>query len=105
MAQDGRCRPQGRAGADATLTGIDDGGHLPAVCTGVSAAGGEFFDGTAYERSDSVNYWSHFGAIGDFRGLQVIDFVVPGARIELATPAFSGRRSTGELPRHTVYLV
>jgi hypothetical protein len=27
--------------------------------------------------------------------------VVPGARIELATPAFSGRRSTSELPRHT----
>jgi hypothetical protein len=25
--------------------------------------------------------------------------VVPGARIELATPAFSGRRSTNELPR------
>jgi hypothetical protein len=24
---------------------------------------------------------------------------VPGARIELATPAFSGRRSTNELPR------
>ena len=81
VAEDGRCRPQGRAGADATLTGIDDGGHLPAVCTGVSAAGGELFDGTAYQRSDSVNYWSHFGAIGDFRGLQVIDFVVPGARI------------------------
>src|SRR5437879_13888830 len=27
-------------------------------------------------------------------------WVVPGARIELATPAFSGRRSTTELPRH-----
>ncbi len=26
--------------------------------------------------------------------------VVPGARIELATPAFSGRRSTNELPWH-----
>jgi hypothetical protein len=26
--------------------------------------------------------------------------LVPGARIELATPAFSGRRSTTELPRH-----
>src|SRR5208282_4674361 len=26
--------------------------------------------------------------------------MVPGARIELATPAFSGRRSTSELPRH-----
>ena len=27
-------------------------------------------------------------------------WMVPGARIELATPAFSGRRSTSELPRH-----
>jgi site-specific DNA recombinase len=27
--------------------------------------------------------------------------MVPGARIELATPAFSGRRSTTELPRHS----
>jgi len=33
------------------------------------------------KRSDSVNYWSHFGATGDFRGLQMIDFMVPGARI------------------------
>jgi hypothetical protein len=32
-------------------------------------------------------------------------WVVPGARIELATPAFSGRRSTNELPRHSVYSV
>jgi hypothetical protein len=30
----------------------------------------------------------------------VADTMVPGARIELATPAFSGRRSTSELPRH-----
>jgi hypothetical protein len=28
--------------------------------------------------------------------------VVPGARIELATPAFSGRRSTTELPRQSM---
>jgi hypothetical protein len=28
------------------------------------------------------------------------EWMVPGARIELATPAFSGRRSTSELPRH-----
>ena len=34
-----------------------------------------------------------------FGDLQVIENVVPGARIELATPAFSGRRSTNELPR------
>jgi hypothetical protein len=27
--------------------------------------------------------------------------MVPGARIELATPAFSGRRSTNELPRQS----
>ena len=26
--------------------------------------------------------------------------MVPGGRIELPTPAFSGPRSTGELPRH-----
>jgi hypothetical protein len=31
--------------------------------------------------------------------------MVPGARIELATPAFSGRRSTNELPRHTTLVV
>ena len=31
--------------------------------------------------------------------------MVPGARIELATPAFSGRRSTTELPRHVIYKV
>jgi hypothetical protein len=30
----------------------------------------------------------------------VAAWMVPGARIELATPAFSGRRSTSELPRH-----
>ena len=28
------------------------------------------------------------------------DQVVPGGRVELPTPAFSGPRSTGELPRH-----
>ena len=33
-------------------------------------------------------------------GISVPDVrMVPGARIELATPAFSGRRSTNELPR------
>jgi site-specific DNA recombinase len=31
--------------------------------------------------------------------------MVPGARIELATPAFSGRRSTNELPRLAIDLV
>jgi hypothetical protein len=31
--------------------------------------------------------------------------MVPGARIELATPAFSGRRSTNELPRLTTLVV
>jgi site-specific DNA recombinase len=31
---------------------------------------------------------------------RVAGLMVPGARIELATPAFSGRRSTSELPRH-----
>ena len=32
--------------------------------------------------------------------LQAQHGVVPGGRIELPTPAFSGPRSTGELPRH-----
>ena len=37
----------------------------------------------------------------DFFGEEALHAsVVPGARIELATPAFSGRRSTSELPRH-----
>jgi hypothetical protein len=43
-------------------------------------------------------------ATGTWDWLGVLDgaaaMVVPGARIELATPAFSGRRSTSELPRH-----
>ncbi len=41
-------------------------------------------------------------ATGDWKLLGEYPGMVPGARIELATPAFSGRRSTGELPRHTV---
>ena len=37
----------------------------------------------------------------DFFGEEALHaWMVPGARIELATPAFSGRRSTTELPRH-----
>jgi hypothetical protein len=40
--------------------------------------------------------WDWLGALSGAAGM-----VVPGARIELATPAFSGRRSTSELPRHT----
>jgi hypothetical protein len=39
-------------------------------------------------------------AAGNWDLLGVAAWMVPGARIELATPAFSGRRSTGELPRH-----
>ena len=45
-------------------------------------------DGRAYVASGS---WNLLG------GVAVT--MVPGARIELATPAFSGRRSTNELPR------
>jgi hypothetical protein len=42
----------------------------------------------------------------DFFGEEALHaWVVPGARIELATPAFSGRRSTNELPRHTTLVV
>ena len=33
------------------------------------------------------------------------EWMVPEARIELATPAFSGRRSTTELLRHVVHKV
>ena len=40
-------------------------------------------------------------AAGAWDLLGVAAWMVPGARIELATPAFSGRRSTSELPRHT----
>ncbi len=39
--------------------------------------------------------WDWLGVLGSAAAM-----VVPGARIELATPAFSGRRSTSELPRH-----
>jgi hypothetical protein len=43
-------------------------------------------------------------AMGTWNWLGILEhvatMVVPGARIELATPAFSGRRSTTELPRH-----
>jgi site-specific DNA recombinase len=39
--------------------------------------------------------WDWLGVPG-----RAATMVVPGARIELATPAFSGRRSTTELPRH-----
>jgi hypothetical protein len=38
-------------------------------------------------------------ASGTWNVLGVNPWMVPGARIELATPAFSGRRSTNELPR------
>jgi site-specific DNA recombinase len=39
--------------------------------------------------------WDWLGVLG-----RAAVMMVPGARIELATPAFSGRRSTSELPRH-----
>ena len=43
----------------------------------------------------ATGIWNWLGVPG-----RVAALVVPGARIELATPAFSGRRSTTELPRH-----
>ena len=54
-------------------------------------------------RTVQSNGESSFKADGkmDFFG-DLHAWMVPGARIELATPAFSGRRSTSELPRHTV---
>jgi site-specific DNA recombinase len=50
-------------------------------------------DGRTYIASGS---WDLLGA-----GAGAVS-MVPGARIELATPAFSGRRSTTELPRHVI---
>jgi hypothetical protein len=44
----------------------------------------------------ATGVWDWLGVMGSAAAM-----VVPGARIELATPAFSGRRSTSELPRHT----
>ena len=43
----------------------------------------------------ATGVWNWLGVPGSAAAM-----VVPGARIELATPAFSGRRSTTELPRH-----
>ena len=43
----------------------------------------------------ATGIWDWLGVLGGAAAM-----VVPGARIELATPAFSGRRSTNELPRH-----
>jgi hypothetical protein len=43
----------------------------------------------------ATGIWDWLGVLGGAAAM-----VVPGARIELATPAFSGRRSTSELPRH-----
>jgi site-specific DNA recombinase len=43
----------------------------------------------------ATGVWDWLGVMGSAAVM-----VVPGARIELATPAFSGRRSTSELPRH-----
>jgi site-specific DNA recombinase len=43
----------------------------------------------------ATGIWDWLGVLGSPAAM-----VVPGARIELATPAFSGRRSTSELPRH-----
>jgi hypothetical protein len=41
----------------------------------------------------------------DLAKMRLHAWMVPGARIELATPAFSGRRSTSELPRHDAHKV
>jgi Recombinase zinc beta ribbon domain len=43
----------------------------------------------------ATGVWDWLGVLGG-----AATMMVPGARIELATPAFSGRRSTSELPRH-----
>src|SRR6202030_2134186 len=45
----------------------------------------------------ATGIWDWLGVMGSAAVM-----VVPGARIELATPAFSGRRSTTELPRQQI---
>jgi hypothetical protein len=49
----------------------------------------------AFRSYVATGIWDWLGVLGS-----AATMVVPGARIELATPAFSGRRSTSELPRH-----
>jgi site-specific DNA recombinase len=48
----------------------------------------------------ATGVWDWIGGLGPAAAM-----VVPGGRVELPTPAFSGRRSTGELPRHAICLV
>ncbi len=48
---------------------------------------------------DGISFRAN-GEIDFFGDKALHAWMVPGARIELATPAFSGRRSTSELPRH-----
>ena len=47
----------------------------------------------------ATGIWDWLGVLGG-----AATMVVPGARIELATPAFSGQRSTNELPRQHLAL-
>jgi hypothetical protein len=49
-------------------------------------------------QAGKTTYLAH-GKVDFFGDQAMARRVVPGARIELATPAFSGRRSTNELPR------
>jgi site-specific DNA recombinase len=46
----------------------------------------------------ATGVWDWLGVLGTAAAM-----MVPGARIELATPAFSGRRSTTELPRRLLF--
>ena len=50
------------------------------------------------EQAKSIKFAFRQKITGDHNLLGGL-LVVPGARIELATPAFSERRSTNELPR------
>jgi hypothetical protein len=53
-------------------------------------------------RSNSLRFSPsiHTVLCANFFGIRHEDRVVAGGRVELPTPAFSGPRSTGELPRH-----
>src|ERR1035438_7476556 len=87
LAQDGWCRCEGRAGADEALTFEHEVGHLPAVCARKPAARSRQILGIGTNRATTIPP-------------QVIDLMVARDGIEPPTPAFSGLRSTPELPGH-----
>jgi hypothetical protein len=47
-----------------------------------------------------LEFWNRMEQEQGWGRTQAVENMVPGGRVELPTPAFSGPRSTGELPRH-----